>query len=130
MNLLCDEGYTVSLETSGGKSIAEVDARVHTILDVKTPDSGAADSFLAANFAHTNEKTEFKFVICSERDFAWTQNFCRQHDLFENFTVLYSPSYDQIEVRWLAEKILEEKSPVRLQLQLHKYIWSPETRGV
>jgi 7-carboxy-7-deazaguanine synthase len=130
MKELSDKGYKVSLETSGSKNIAAVDPRVKIILDVKTPDSGAADSFLMENIAHSTPSTEFKFVICSEEDFNWSENFCRQHNLFEKFVVLYSPSYSQVSERWLAEKILQQKSSARLQLQLHKYIWSPETRGV
>lgn len=130
MKTLCDQGYKVSLETSGSKSIAPVDPRVKVILDVKTPDSGAADSFLIENISLATSSTEFKFVICSERDFQWSEDFCRQHDLFEKFVVLYSPSYGQIAERWLAEKILHENSSARLQLQLHKYIWSAEKRGV
>lgn len=130
MKTLCDAGFFVSLETSGSKLINSVDARVKIILDVKTPSSGAKDSFLIENLSHLNSNVEFKFVICSEFDFEWAEIFCRQHDLFKNFIVLYSPSYKQISERWLAEKILQQKSPARLQLQQHKYIWSSETRGV
>ncbi|WP_373998607.1 radical SAM protein [Bdellovibrio bacteriovorus] len=130
MNTLCDRGYKVSLETSGSKSIEQVDPRVKIILDVKTPDSGAADSFLMNNISFSTPSTEYKFVICSEKDFEWSEEFCRQHNLFEKFVVLYSPSYGQVSERWLAEKILHQNSSARLQLQLHKYIWSPETRGV
>lgn len=130
MSALCDQGYKVSLETSGSKSIEEVDPRVKVILDVKTPDSGAADSFVIQNIAFSKTNTEYKFVICSEKDFNWSENFCRQHNLFENFVVLYSPSFGQVSERWLAENILQKKSSARLQLQLHKYIWSPEARGV
>lgn len=130
MKDLCDQGYIVSLETSGSKSCAHVDPRVKIILDVKTPDSGAANSFLEENLNLVNDRTEIKFVICSEQDFEWSENFCRQHDLFKKFTILYSPSFGKLSERWLAEKILEKKSKARLQLQLHKYIWSPELRGV
>jgi 7-carboxy-7-deazaguanine synthase len=130
MTTLCDQGYFVSLETSGSKSTKQVDARVKVILDVKTPDSGAADSFILDNLRFAAPSTEFKFVICSEKDFEWSEEFCRQHDLFEKYVVLYSPSYGQIAERWLAEKILQKNSSARLQLQLHKYIWSPEKRGV
>lgn len=130
MNLLCDREYRVSLETSGSKSVAAVNPKVKIILDVKTPDSGAADSFLLENISLSNASTEFKFVICSERDFDWAEEFCRQHDLFKNFVVLYSPSFGQVSERWLAEKILRQNSTARLQLQLHKYIWSSEARGV
>ncbi|MCB0369282.1 MAG: 7-carboxy-7-deazaguanine synthase QueE, partial [Bdellovibrionales bacterium] len=97
---------------------------------VKTPDSGAADSFNINNLKFANHLTEFKFVICSEKDFDWSENFCRQHDLFSKYTVLYSPSFGKISERWLAEKILEKNSISRLQLQLHKIIWSPDARGV
>ncbi|WP_374031650.1 radical SAM protein [Bdellovibrio bacteriovorus] len=130
MKTLCDKGYLVSLETSGSKSVEQVDPRVKIILDVKTPDSGAANSFLMANIRFSTPSTEYKFVICSEEDFEWSEEFCRQHKLFENFVVLYSPSYGQVSERWLAEKILQKNSSARLQLQLHKYIWSSETRGV
>jgi 7-carboxy-7-deazaguanine synthase len=130
MKTLCDRGYNVSLETSGSKSCRDVDPRVKIILDVKTPDSGAKDSFLMENLDFVNEKTEFKFVISTVEDFDWSEKFCRQHDLFKKFIVLYSPSYGQMPERSLAEKILEKKSSARLQLQLHKYIWSADLRGV
>jgi 7-carboxy-7-deazaguanine synthase len=130
MSQLCDLGFKVSLETSGSKSIEHVDRRVKVILDVKTPDSGAANSFLMSNIACSPQGTEYKFVICSDKDFDFSENFCRQHKLFENFIVLYSPSYGQVSERWLAEKILQKNSTARLQLQLHKYIWFSETRGV
>ena len=130
MSRLCDMGYVVSLETSGSKSTRGVDHRVKVILDVKTPDSGAEGSFLMENLALALPSTEFKFVICSERDFDWSENFCRQHELFEKYLILYSPSYGNVAESWLAEKILQKKSTARLQLQLHKYIWSADMRGV
>jgi 7-carboxy-7-deazaguanine synthase len=130
MKMLCDQGLKVSLETSGSRAIKKVDPRVKIILDVKTPESGAANSFLLENLEYANALTEFKFVICSENDFDWSEHFCRQHKLFEKYCVLYSPSYGQVSDRWLAEKIINKNSSARLQLQLHKYIWSHETRGV
>ncbi len=133
MSRLCEENFTVSLETSGSKLINLVDPRVKIILDVKTPDSGEPNSFLIENLKWIHSSTEFKFVICSENDFEWSENFCRQHDLLKKFTVLYSPSFGQVSEKWLAEKILSKKSNapfIRLQLQLHKYIWSADTRGV
>ena len=130
MKTLCDRGYRVSLETSGSKSCKDIDPRVKIILDVKTPESGAANSFLEENFQFIFPSTEFKFVLSSEKDFDWAEIFCRQHDLFEKFIVLYSPSFGQVSERWLAEKILQKKSSARLQLQLHKYIWNPDLRGV
>ncbi|MFP5518628.1 MAG: radical SAM protein [Bdellovibrionia bacterium] len=130
MTRLCDLGYKVSCETSGSKSISGVDPRVKVILDVKTPDSGEPNTFLMENLTLATPSTEFKFVICSEKDLDWSENFCRQHDLFEKYVVLYSPSHGQVLERWLAEQILQKKSSARLQLQLHKYIWSSDTRGV
>ncbi|MFZ4403715.1 MAG: radical SAM protein [Pseudobdellovibrionaceae bacterium] len=130
MQSLCDQNHLVSLETSGSKSITDIDPRVKIILDVKTPDSGEGKSFLFENLSHLQDSTEFKFVICSEKDFEWSEEFCRQYELSKKYMVLYSPSYGQVSERWLAEKILQQKSTARLQLQLHKYIWSAETRGV
>jgi 7-carboxy-7-deazaguanine synthase len=74
--------------------------------------------------------TEFKFVICSEKDLDWSENFCRQYDLLKKFTVLFSPSHGQVAEKWLAERILQKKLKVLLHLQQHKYIWLPTTRGV
>ena len=130
MSSLVDLGYCVSLETSGSVSCAGVNPNVKIILDVKTPDSGAKDSFYSENLNLINNLTEFKFVICSENDFEWSENFCRQHEIFKKYVVLYSPSHGKIDPQWLAEKILSKKSSASLQLQLHKYIWSPDTRGV
>jgi 7-carboxy-7-deazaguanine synthase len=130
MTKLCDLNLFVSLETSGSKSLVGVDPRVKIILDVKTPDSGENGSFLEKNLEELETKTEFKFVICSEKDFHWSIEFCRQHHLFEKFAVLFSPSWGQIDARWLAESILTKKLPIRLQLQQHKYIWSEDQRGV
>lgn len=134
INILCDGGRKVSLETSGSKSIKHVDPRVKIILDVKTPDSGAPQSFLIENLDFSSEKgpsaTEFKFVITTDLDLDWSESFCRQHDLLTKFTVLFSPAYGQVSEKWLAERILQKKLNVRLHLQQHKYIWLPTTRGV
>ena len=130
MKDLCDSGYLVSLETSGDVSCMEVDSRVLKVIDVKTPDSGAADRFNAENLDLRDVNVEFKFVICSEKDFFWAEEFVRRHHLIGKYRVYYSPSHQQIPAVWLAEKILSEKSSAQLQLQLHKYIWSPDKRGV
>jgi 7-carboxy-7-deazaguanine synthase len=130
MKQLCDLGYKVSLETSGDKSCAGVDPRVKKIIDVKTPDSGEPQAFDPINLEFADSQTEFKFVICSEKDFEWAESFAKQKELFKKSNVLYSPSFKTVQERWLAEKILSSDSEARLQLQLHKYIWSPDTRGV
>jgi 7-carboxy-7-deazaguanine synthase len=136
MRELCDLGFQVSLETSGDKSCADVDARVKKIIDIKTPDSGEPGRFDLNNLRFANGLTEFKFVISSEKDFEWSEDFARQNNLFKKSNVLYSPSFKisdppiGVAPRWLAEKILGSGSKARLQLQLHKYIWPSETRGV
>ena len=131
MKALCDNGYFVSLETSGDISCTDVDERVKKVIDVKTPDSGEGQAFDKQNLIFANDvNTDFKFVICSEKDFAWAESFVRENQLNKLSSVLYSPSFGQISEKWLAKKILHEKSPARLQLQLHKYIWNPDKRGV
>lgn len=134
MKALCDLGYKVSLETGGSLDCTKVDSRVKKIIDVKTPDSGAADSFHMSNLPSNPDfsvvNTEFKFVICSENDFFWAQNFAEQNQLFERTEVLFSPAHQRVDAKWLASKILASKCPARLQTQLHKFIWSAHTRGV
>lgn len=130
MSRLCDLGYKVSLETSGDIDCKDVDKRVKKIIDIKTPDSGEPDTFNLDNLIFRDYFTEYKFVICSEKDFNWAEEFIRDHKLLEKNNVLYSPSYGKISEQWLAEHIIEKKSKVRLQLQLHKYIWPDVQRGV
>ena len=130
MRRLCNLNYHVSLETSGDKSCAAVDLRVKKIIDVKTPDSGEPGRFDRANLRFADHMTEFKFVIASEKDFTWSETFARENNLFEKSNVLYSPSFKNAGEQWLAEKILGSSSKARLQLQLHKYIWPSDARGV
>lgn len=130
MRMLCDRGYRVSCETSGSISCKDLDPRVKKILDVKTPDSGEENSFLLENLHLSDAKDEYKFVICSQKDFEWSEEFVSQHNLTSKHDVLYSPSFGKIDAAWLAERILTSQSKARLQLQLHKYIWSPSSRGV
>ncbi len=130
MSRLCDLGYLVSLETSGAVTCEGVDKRVKKIIDVKTPNSGAADSFVLENIRHATLHDEFKFVICSEKDFQWAENFVDTHLSREPYTVLYSPSFGVISNKQLSEWILNSGSRARMQIQMHKYVWSPETKGV
>ncbi len=130
MSQLCDQNYNVSLETSGDISCQGVDSRVKKIIDVKTPDSGEANKFCMDNLQFADAQTEFKFVICSEKDFFWAESFCRDNRLFDKSNVLYSPSFEEVCAEWLAAQILKSGSSARFQVQLHKYIWSPDTRGV
>jgi 7-carboxy-7-deazaguanine synthase len=130
MSSLCDQGFNVSLETSGDVDCELVDQRVKKIIDVKTPDSGEAGKFNVNNLKFKYGKSEFKFVICTEQDFEWATHFSQVNNLFESNLVLFSPSHGKISPQWLAKKILSTKSPARLQLQIHKYIWSEHFRGV
>ncbi len=120
---LCDAGYQVSLETSGAMDISGVDARVTRVVDVKTPASGEAERNRYENLDRLRADEQIKFVICSREDFEWSRDLVKQQSLHERCTVLFSPSYRQIEPRDLAQWILDERLPVRLQVQLHKYLW-------
>lgn len=130
MKALCDMGQTVSLETNGFYSVVEVDPRVIKVVDIKTPDSGEGESFNIVNLEHLSQKDQLKFVICSQRDYDWAKNFLKVKRLNELCQVFLSPAFKDLSVKELAEKILEDSLPVRLQIQLHKYIWNPLQRGV
>jgi len=120
---LCDAGYLVSLETSGALDIAAVDLRVSRIVDIKTPDSGEAARNLWSNFAHLTAHDQIKLVICSRADYEWAREIVRAHRLPERCDVLFSPSKEQISATELADWILADRLPVKLQLQLHKLLW-------
>ncbi|MBT4760228.1 MAG: radical SAM protein [Bdellovibrionaceae bacterium] len=130
MKKLCDLDYIVSLETSGQIFCDKVDSRVKKVIDIKTPASGAKDSFDERNLKYQDVNTEFKFVICNEDDFYWSNDFVAKHLSNAHSPILYSPSFDNHDEKWLAEKILLKKIKVRLHLQQHKYIWSSTDRGV
>jgi 7-carboxy-7-deazaguanine synthase len=130
LTVLADQGFTVLLETSGAHDISRVDRRVRIIMDLKCPDSGECEGNLWPNLDVLKPSDEIKFVIASERDFAWTSDTIRSRRLHERFTVLLSPAFGLVEPKALAEWLLETGLPVRLQLQMHKYIWDPNARGV
>jgi 7-carboxy-7-deazaguanine synthase len=120
---LCDAGHHVSLETSGAMPIAEVDARVVRVVDVKTPGSGEAARNRVENFALLTPRDQVKFVICSREDYDWSKAYVREHALSDRCQVLFSPSYTQVSPTMLADWILADRLPVRFQLQLHKVLW-------
>jgi 7-carboxy-7-deazaguanine synthase len=120
---LCDEGFEVSLETSGAMDVGAVDARVARVIDVKTPDSGEAARNRLENFPLLTARDQLKFVICSRTDYEWSRAFIDQHRLGEKCQILFSPSYGQIAPRTLADWILGDRLSVRFQLQLHKVLW-------
>jgi 7-carboxy-7-deazaguanine synthase len=123
LTLLCDEGYVVSLETSGAIDIGQVDDRVCKILDIKTPASGEVDKNHFENIQHITKNDQIKFVICDRADYEWAKNKLSEFQLNEHCVVLFSPSYNELDVTQLAEWILEDQLAVRLQIQLHKYLW-------
>jgi 7-carboxy-7-deazaguanine synthase len=130
MTRLADLGLTVLLETSGAHDLARVDPRVHVIMDLKCPDSGECPGNRWENLDLLKPSDEIKFVLASRRDFDWAAETIRQHGLDRRFTVLLSPVFGAVPPVQLAEWLLASGLQVRLQLQLHKYIWDPKARGV
>jgi 7-carboxy-7-deazaguanine synthase len=120
---LCDAGYRVSLETSGAMSLAGVDPRVVLVVDVKTPGSGEAARNRYDELARLQQKDLVKFVICSRADYEWSRAKLADLALPSRCTVLFSPSHEELPARELADWILEDRLPVRFQIQLHKYLW-------
>ena len=131
MTLLADAGRTVLLETSGAHDITAVDPRVHRIMDLKTPGSGEGARNLLSNIVQLTERDEVKFVIGSREDYEWSRAQVREHRLAERCrAVLFSPIFGRIDPREIVEWILADHLPVRFQLQMHKFIWTPSQRGV
>lgn len=125
---LCDAGYSVSLETGGAVSTQDVDPRVSVILDVKTPGSGELDNNVWDNLTRLKPQDEVKFVLCDRNDYDWARQLVTERALDKTCTVLFSPVYGQVNPTQLAEWVLADRLPVRMQLQLHKILWG-ETPG-
>jgi 7-carboxy-7-deazaguanine synthase len=131
MTLLADAGRTVLLEASGAHDISEVDPRVHRIMDLKTPGSGEVERNLFSNLEYLTPRDEVKFVIGSREDYEWSRALVREHQLAERCrAVLFSPIFGRIDPREIVEWVLADNLPVRFQLQMHKFIWTPTQRGV
>lgn len=120
---LCDAGYDVSLETGGALDISGVDSRVMRVLDIKTPGSGEAEKNLWSNLAALRTRDEIKFVLCDESDYRWAVQVLRERELAARCAVLFSPALGRLSATVLAEWILRDHLPVRLQVQLHKLLW-------
>jgi 7-carboxy-7-deazaguanine synthase len=120
---LCNTGFQVSLETSGAIDANEVDGRVARVIDIKTPGSGEVERNRLENLDALRATDQLKFVVCSREDFEWSRDFVRSRNLAQRCAVLFSPSFGQVEPRDLAQWILDERLPVRLQIQLHKVLW-------
>ena len=131
-------GYTVMIETSGEQHVGRLPKEVIKIVDVKCPDSGEADTFNLGNLEALDEKDEVKFVLSTRRDYEFAREFTEQHQLAQRVrAVLFSPVFDDPQGKWqgleprkLVEWILADGLPVRLGLQLHKFVWHPATKGV
>ena len=131
MAMLADADRTVLLETSGAHDISTVDPRVHRIMDLKTPGSGEVERNLFSNIDYLTSRDEVKFVIGSREDYEWSRTQLRDHRLAGRCrAVLFSPIFGRIDPREIVEWILADKLPVRFQLQMHKFIWTPTQRGV
>jgi len=131
-------GFTVMIETSGEKFVGDLPREVIKIVDVKCPDSGAANTFDLKNLEAVDQKDELKFVLSTRRDYEFAREFTKQHRLAERVKqVLFSPVFEDpagkwpgLEPRTLVEWMLADGLPVRLGLQLHKFVWDPATKGV
>ena len=126
LSQLCDAGFEVSLETSGALPVTEVDRRVRRVVDVKTPASGEVQRNLLDPLDALNARDQIKFVICDRGDYEWSRALVQERALSARAMVLFSPSYEQLPARDLADWILEDRLPVRMQLQLHKLLWGNE----
>ena len=123
---LCDEGYHVSLETSGAMDISRADERVSRVMDLKTPASREESSNRWENLEELTDKDQVKFVICSRVDYEWAREQVTSRDLHTYCEVLFSPAWGMVEPADLADWVLTDQLPVRFQLQLHKVLWGDE----
>jgi 7-carboxy-7-deazaguanine synthase len=130
ISLLLNMEFKVMVETNGSADIGDIDRRATIIMDVKTPGSGMSDSVRIENIALLKKSDELKFVITDKVDYDWACAMVRQFSLFGKCTVLFSPVYGKLEPLELSKWIIADKLPVRINLQLHKYIYSPDQRGV
>jgi 7-carboxy-7-deazaguanine synthase len=130
LKALCEQHFTVLLETSGAVDTSGVDPRARIILDVKCPASGMTERMHWPNVERLRPQDEAKFVIQDRTDYAWAKDVVARYRLPDRCTVLFSPVFGQLDPRQLAEWVLADRLPIRFQLQLHKHIWSPDMRGV
>ncbi|MGA9666211.1 MAG: 7-carboxy-7-deazaguanine synthase QueE [Gallionella sp.] len=128
LRALCDAGYEVSLETGGALDIGQVDARVMRVVDIKTPASGEVEKNRWQNLALLTGHDEIKFVLCDENDYRWAAQIIRQHHLNGKCPVLFSPAHGTLGATQLADWILRDRLPVRMQVQLHKLLWNNAPR--
>ncbi|NMB80268.1 MAG: 7-carboxy-7-deazaguanine synthase QueE [Ignavibacteria bacterium] len=130
MKQLCDKGFEVMLETGGSLPIKEIDKRVMIIMDLKCPSSKMMKKNLYENIDYIKSIDEIKFVIGDREDYDWSKELIEKYNLIEKCSVLFSVVFGKLEPVKLVEWILEDRLKVRYQLQMHKIIWHPETKGV
>ncbi len=130
INELISSGFEVMLETSGSKDISNLNKKTKIILDVKTPSSGMDSKNLYSNFTNLKFSDEVKFVIGDENDFMFAKKIVEKYELDEKCEVLFSPVFGKIKPEKIVDLIMKNKLNVRFQLQMHKYIWEPDKRGV
>ena len=130
MKRLCDLGYEVMIETGGSLSIKDIDHRVKIIMDLKCPSSGMEKKNLYENIKYLKRTDELKFVIGNREDYNWSVEQIRKYNLLGKCELLFSVVFDKLEPVELVNWILEDKLVVRFQLQIHKFIWDPQTKGV
>jgi 7-carboxy-7-deazaguanine synthase len=126
LTALCEQNYDVSLETSGALDISDVDNRVSRVMDIKTPGSGEQEKNRLANIEQLTSHDQVKFVICDRQDYDWAVSLINEYQLATKSEILFSPSHGQLDISQLAEWVLQDQLPVRVQIQLHKLIWGNE----
>ncbi len=123
LTALCDQGYCVSIETSGALDVSDIDPRVIKVMDIKTPGSGEVARNRYDNIAQLSAHDQLKFVLCDRADYDWAKQLIETHALLSRCEILFSPSYEQLTLPTLADWIVSDRLPIRLQCQLHKLIW-------
>ena len=131
ISYFCDRGYVVVIETNGQADISKVDNRATKIMDIKCPDSKMHKKNNFKNIQFLNKNDEIKFVVGSEADFRYAEEICEKYNLNEVVnTILISPVFNSIDLQELAELVKNTKHNLRMQFQIHKYIWEPNKKGV
>ena len=126
IDLLIDHSYDVSIETSNAVSIRDINDSAIIVLDIKTPDSDESEKNIIDNYKILKSDDQIKFVICSNNDYEWAKSYIIKHNLHNICNIIMSPSYGQMDIKVLAENILKDNLPARLQTQLHKLIWNDQ----
>ncbi len=130
LRMLCDQGYEALVETNGSVDLKPFDPRAKYIVDIKTPGSGAGESFLESNYENLRDCDEVKFVVTSKDDFDWAVALTKQRGLDKRHTLLFSPAWGLVKPEDMAQWLIDSGVEGRLSLQIHKLIWGPDATGV